>query len=334
MKTNYVEEALVHLKNEISVCPLKLDGSKKPMINWKEFQSRRMSEGEARGYFANCGGIFAITGPISELFLLDFDTKYDRVNEDTFEKFMFNVPPDLKNKLLINRTRSGGKHVWMRTKYIDKSRKITKRELTLSEFNERVHNLMLWGSNETTAMNIVLKYPYEVTLETRGNDSYGVLDHEDYTKISGPILLNSSVYVTNEEVEYLLQLGYSLDCGYRKKKKIFTGSIDIYAEIIKFNEDCGASGMLKLLERSGLYFFKEQDSNGNFLVYRTGSHSSHSGYVYRDTGLLKIFGTNLFDTHSDILSPFDVYKEITNMETREAVAAIVKQRKERENAGL
>jgi len=328
-KTDYRERAKYYIEKGISVGPLKLDGSKLPMIRWKEFQTRLMSLNEIDSYFANCGGIFAITGPISRLFLLDFDTKYDRENENTYEKFIFSVPVELRRKLHVNTTRSGGKHVWIRTDYSDRSRKITKRELTLSEFTERVENLMFYGANETTAMSIVLKFPFEVTLETRGNDSYGVIEHEDYKNEYFGNLLELT---THQEVEYLLQIGYSLDCGFRKKEKVITGDVDIYAEILKFNEDCGSQGMLKLLEKSGLYFLRERDHNGNYMVYRTGSNSVHSGYVYHDTGLLKIFGTNLFDTHKDILSPFDVYKAIMNMETKEAVASIVKQRKARENA--
>ena len=325
IKSNYIEEAMMLVNMGISVGPLKLDGSKLPAIRWKEFQSRLMSGQEISEHFSNCGGIFAITGKISRLFLLDFDLKYDHTDEDTYEKFIALVPDSVKEKFSINKTRSGGMHMWARTDYSDRSRKVTRRELTLFEFNEKVRTIMLKGANEKTAMHIALSVPYECTMETRGEGSYGVISHPSYEHVQR----SNNILVTPEEMEMVLSIGYSLDCGFKKKDKMFVGEEDLYKEVIRFNEDCGAEGMVALVERSGLYESIGTDYNGNHMMKRMGSNSAHSGYVYQDSGILKIFGTNLFDTQKDTISPFEVYKHITRYNTEEAIQKIIEKRKNR-----
>lgn len=326
MRTDYRNEAMHFVNRGISVGPLKKDGTKLPAIKWKQFQTRRMTVEEVNKHFMDCGGIFAITGPISRLFLLDFDTKYDRGSEDTYQKFLSLAPKSILEKVLVNTTMSGGKHIWMRTDYTDKSRKVVRRELNLAEFTEKVESIMFKGANERTAMHIALSVPYECTLETRGTDSYGVISHNSY-KLDKPIEKAGDLSI--DEVELMLSIGYSLDCGFKKKEQIFLGEADVYKEICRFNDDCGAEGMLELLERSGMYSLVGQDYNGNFMIARSGSNSKHSGYVYHDTGVLKIFGTNLFDTYKDTLTAFDVYKAITALSTEEAVAMIVTKRKQK-----
>lgn len=324
-KTNYITDAVKLINAGISVGPLRTDGQKTPAIKWKKYQSCFMTQEEVEKHFENCGGIFAITGSISNLFLFDFDLKYDHVDEDTYEKFIEKVPPHLLAKFSINETRSGGKHIWVRTQYTDRSRKITRRELTLYEFVQKVQNAVNMGANEKTAMRIALTAPYECTLETRGEGSYGVMVHPSYKSLAK----SNGQWVTKDEMEFLICLGYSLDWGFKKRDSIFSGDEDVYKEISQFNEDCGPEGMIQMIEKSGLYFTIGEDYNGNHLMRRVGSDSNHSGYVYGDTGIFKVFGTNLFDTHKDTLSPFDVYRFINGYTLGEAVEKIIEKRKER-----
>lgn len=325
IKTDYRAEALGLIALGISVGPIRTDGSKLPAIKWKGYQDRFMSPDEVERFFATCGGVFAITGKISRLFLFDFDLKYDHREENTFESFMSQVPEGLKAKFSLNRTRSNGMHVWVRTEYSDQSRKITRRELTLPELAGKVYSLMGGGANEMTATRLALRAPFECTLETRGEGSYGVILHPSYTSVQKG---NGSL-VTPDEMEMLLSIGYSLDCGFRKRERVFVGERNVYKEIARFNEDCGADGMVKLVELTGLYRSKGTDHNGNHLMSRTGSSSAHSGYIYADSGVFKIFGTNLFDSERDTLSPFDMYCLLNELSTEEAVKRIVEKRKEK-----
>ena len=58
---------------------------------------------------------------ISDLFLLDFDLKYQEEHQDFFKDFGDRLPLEIKKKFLINQTGSGvGRHVWFRTEnYFD-----------------------------------------------------------------------------------------------------------------------------------------------------------------------------------------------------------------------
>ena len=320
-KSDYTAEAAALIAHGISVGPLRTDGSKLPAIRWKDFQNRHMTAEEVERHFADCGGVFAITGKVSRLFLFDFDLKYDYEAANTYAAFMEQVPEALKTKFKINRTRSGGMHIWVRTDYTDRSRKITRRELTLSEFEAKVYSIMSEGANELTAMRLALKAPFQCTLETRGEGSYGVILHPSYEAVQSAVGT-----VTPDEMELLLSIGYGLDCGFRRRERVFVGERAMYKEIVQFNEDCGAEGTVRMLEMSGLYRSIGTDYNGNYRMSRIGSASSHSGYVYADSGVFKIFGTNLFDSDKDTLSPFDIYRLLNDLSEEEAVKTIIEKR--------
>lgn len=324
VKSNYISEATQLINAGISVGPLKVDGTKLPAIRWKDYQKKLMNQEEIHQHFSNCGGVFAITGRISHLFLLDFDLKYDHADENTYDKLIAHVPETLKAKFSINTTRSGGMHMWARTEYTDRSRKVTRRDLSLGEFNLKVKGIMEKnGANSKAAVRIALAAPYECTLETRGEGSYGVIAHPAYT----PVQKSNGQWITPEEMEWILSIGYGLDCGFRKKENIFIGEEDVYKEVVRFNEDCGAAGMVALIERSGLYESIGTDYNSNYMMRRAGSNSPHSGYVYQDSGIFKIFGTNLFDTNKDVISPFEVYKFLIGTGTEGAIKRILEKRK-------
>ena len=88
---------------------------------------------------------------------------------------MSKVPEEMKEKMLINRTRSGGFHVWVRTDYEAKSRKVTHRPLSIMELVDRYDILIENGANADTASTMLLKKPVECVIETRSKGSYGVL---------------------------------------------------------------------------------------------------------------------------------------------------------------
>ena len=167
-------------------------------------------------------------------------------------------------------------------------------------------------------MSIVLKSAYEVSLETRSSKSYGVIMHRDYKNLQKP----NGELVTEEEVELLLNIGYSLDCGFTKKEKVFIGESDDYKYMRMFNDDCTTEGMISLVEMSGLYHSIGSDANGNIQMRRVGSNSNYSGYIYSNSNLFKIMGSNLFDSAKDIFSPFDIYCLINSFSMGQAIKKI------------
>jgi len=302
----------------ISVIPVKSDGSKLPKIKWKEFQDRLMTEKEVDFYFKDCGGVIAITGSISKLLCIDFDLDKQRSTDDFWAIFMSRVPEDMKKRMLINKTRSGGFHIWLLTDYEDKSRKIAHRPLSIPELYERYEKLLENGANEDTASLILLKKPVECVIETRSKGSYGVFVHHQYSRFYG----QSLNWFSKSEVEYLLDVAYSLDYNYRKPKA-YEGDETSYKLINKYNEDAEASDVLKLVEESGLFTLHDIDNNGNYRLARVGSSSLFSAYIYGDSGILHIFGLNpLTDNEKCTLSPFEVVCAVKNISQEDAVLAL------------
>lgn len=319
-KTNYVEEAKALTSIGISVIPVKIDGSKLPGIKWKEFQDRIMTDAEIDKYFFMCGGVIAITGNISNLICIDFDLDKQGKDDDFWKMYMSQVPSHMKERMLINQTRSGGYHVWLRTDYEDKSRKITHRPLTMYELYERYHNLIDNGANERIATDLILKKPVECVIETRSKGSYGVFQHEQYKRFFG----EDFNFFTKKEVEFLLNIGYSLDYNFKKPDK-YKGQVKNYKIINKFNEDCKAEHTVKMLEDCGLFVLYDIDGNGNYRMTRVGSDSLFSAYVYGDSGVLHVFGLNPLTQNDQMtMTPFEVLCATNRIDESEGIQAIAK----------
>tara|TARA_R110000772_G_scaffold47429_11_gene108486 strand:- start:4008 stop:4982 length:975 start_codon:yes stop_codon:yes gene_type:complete len=319
-KTNYIAEAKFMSSIGVSVIPVRIDGSKLPSIRWKEFQTRIMTDEEIDHHFFNCGGVIAITGKVSRLLCIDFDLDKERETDDFWKMFMCKVPNEMKHRMLINRTRSGGFHVWVRTDYEDKSRKITHRPLTIPEISDRYEVLLENGANEETASMMLLKKPVECVIETRSKGSYGVFQHAQYSRFFGESIGEFS----KDEVDFLLNIGYSLDFNY-KKPKVYTGKVDDYKIIAKFNKDATAEGVTDMLEKSGMFTFYDIDSSGNIRLSRVGSSSPYSAYVYKGTGVLHIFGLNpITEDNRNTLFPFEVFTSVNGFDESEAIQILKK----------
>lgn len=315
MKKDYILEAKALIRMGISVIPVKIDGSKLPAIKWKDYQTRFMTDQEVEKYFKNCGGVIAITGKVSNLICIDFDLDKQSDTDDYWKSFMDEVPHQMKERMLINKTRSGGFHVWLRTDYQDKSRKITHRALTIPELTDRFHKIIESGANEKTASEMLLRKPVECVIETRSKGSYAVMYHPEYSRFYGKKIQR----FTKDEVELLLNIGYSLDYNF-KKPKPYTGDSSDYKVITKFNEDTTAEEMKDMVEKLGFFSLYDIDSNGNYRMSRVGSNSKFSAYIYADKAHMYVFGLNpISEDGEPNISPFDIYCMLNNLSKNEAI---------------
>src|SRR5690606_6648441 len=154
-------------------------------ILWKEFQDRLMTKREVEMHFAKTTGIAAITGEISRLLCIDFDLDKQLEGQDYWKEFCNQIPSALKKKMLVNSTRKGGKHIWMRTDFVSKSSKITHRYLTIPELKERYDDRIAQGLDPMTVSNSLLIKPLECVIETRSHGSYAVISHPSYERFYG-----------------------------------------------------------------------------------------------------------------------------------------------------
>ena len=108
----------------LSIIPTATD--KRPVCPWKTFTERIMSDREIETNFARAGGIGIVCGKVSgNLELLDFDDGGSR-----FAPWLEKVPPYIRTRLVIERSPSGGKHVFYR---IDKNAVQGNRKLAMKE---------------------------------------------------------------------------------------------------------------------------------------------------------------------------------------------------------
>jgi|SRR5579871_3243123 len=109
-----LRHALAYLRAGFSVIPVRPDGTKIPAIDWKEFQKRRATEAEVRGWYDTDQslGVGIVCGAVSGgLKVLDFDS------EDTwkaYRKLLDLQAPELLKTIPAVRTPTGGMHLYLR----------------------------------------------------------------------------------------------------------------------------------------------------------------------------------------------------------------------------
>ena len=92
----------------LSVIPTAAD--KRPACAWKPFTERIMTDRELEVNFRNAGGIGIVCGKVSgNLELLDFDDGGSR-----FAPWLEKVPRYIRDRLVVEKSPSGGKHVFYR----------------------------------------------------------------------------------------------------------------------------------------------------------------------------------------------------------------------------
>lgn len=106
---HYIQQAsLQYLQHGLSVLPAKRVDKRPCIGSWKQYQQRLPAQTELDAWFSNPqDGICIITGRISgNLEIIDFDN-----GGELFDAWYQLVPADLRNRLVIEQTPSGGWHV-------------------------------------------------------------------------------------------------------------------------------------------------------------------------------------------------------------------------------
>lgn len=299
----------------INTCPLKVDGSKLPKIFWKHLQEKMISDQEIEEHCADCGGLAGITGSISELLCIDFDLDKELLSQNYWKRFMSEVPESMKRRFLVNSTRSGGYHVWLRVKHTDKSRKIAHRALTIQELYDRYTKAMLDGLDPDKISRSLLNKPKQCIIETRFEGSYGVISHESYNRIYGTEIN----YFTKEEVDFLLTIGYSLDFAFKAQKR-YVGEVEDFKTIVKYNEDTDASDVLEMILNTGLYEYVGTNYQGDLQLKRVGSNNKYSSVIFTNSGVIHDFGmSNIFNDDKDAHTPFETLCAVNDFSEYEGI---------------
>lgn len=173
---------MLYLNYGFSVIPANED--KSPAIHsWKEFQQRRMVNGEVERNFVSASAVAIICGKVSgNMEVIDIDCKYDHngtLTENFFSLLEDNLPA-ICDKLVIAKTKNKGWHIYYRCNSIEGNKKLA-----------------------TNAQG-------EVLIETRGEGGYVIAPPSPGYEFKKGTFENIST-ISVEEREQLLSIAQSFD---------------------------------------------------------------------------------------------------------------------------
>jgi replicative DNA helicase len=266
MSREIKDAAKEYLKAHLSVIPTKED--KLPALStWKPYQSQRIKEEEVEALFsgANVKGLAIICGAISGgLEVIDVDTKHDTTGSlwAELKSLIEDNLPELYNRLVIAKTRSGGYHIYYRCSSI-------------------AGNLKL-----STKLN------REVLIETRGEGGYVIAPPTlNYTYIQGEP--SNIPTITPENRDVLFSIAKSFNELEEIKPKVSTTSSTTYSStgITPFEDYNQRGDLVALLESKGWKVVSQRGQRINLL--RPGqTDSKTSGNFHTGLNTLRVFSSS------------------------------------------
>lgn len=283
-----------YIAHGFSPIPL-IDGEKRPSIrNWQQYSDEPMGLKEAERLFQNTGSIGLVMG-FDGIQCLDIDAKHFRGKEyEVFCKRLEEEAPGLKDKMIIQTTRSGGYH------WIFKCDEI--------------------AGNQKFARNI----DGEVTFETRGKGGQIVTYPSKGYKILGKITNVQRISPTERDV--IFRVARTMDEMQKEvvkeSKRIGDHETDNNTPWGEFRETHTA---LDILQQYGWTIVGE--SSKYIYLLRPGSTDSKtSGVIFKDSGLFWPWTTS---TDFQAEMPYDGFQCYTLLEHRGDFDSSIKEIREK-----
>ncbi len=160
-----IDSALSYLQAGLCILPASVAQKRPTLPSWKQYQKRLPTEQQVRTWFNESSAICILTGTVSgNLEVIDFDAEFE-----VFERWRSLVAmemPGLIDRLLIQRTQSGGWHVVYRcTELISGNQKLAQRVIR----TETASAITIAGKQYIPRL-VGDQYEAKVTLiETRGD---------------------------------------------------------------------------------------------------------------------------------------------------------------------
>ena len=313
---NYVEIAKKYCKAGFSVIPV--TANKVPAIKeWKQFQTRPMTDGECEKYFKNCYGIALLCG-VNNVTALDFDLKYD-LSLDIFDRFKSKIPKDLLKKMYVQTTKSGGFHFVFTCQTLENNQKLACRYTTSYErhitYMENFQNPL----TRDKALKIASNDKARVLIETRGKGGYICINPTpNYKKVYGKL-----TEITPEEYEILMSAARSFNEVREIRQDIRASKYDEW-ELSPFKDYNERGDVVMLLGLNGWDVVGRQ-SGKSIRFKRPGQvHSASSALYDTSSRIFNVFSTSTgFDVNRGY-SPSDVFTHLeANGDTTEAFKKLI-----------
>jgi hypothetical protein len=256
-----------------------VNANKRPVFAWKVYQERPATPDEIREMWSHqsAHGEAIVCGPVSGgLEVIDIDTKNDPAGT-LHNDFFSLIPDEIRVRLYIVQTRSGGAHVYYRCAHPAPNQKLAQRKPTAAE---RLEN--------PAARELV-------TIETRGAGGYVVCPPSPgYTVIQGSP--DEIPFLTDAERNELLSLARSFTEIEPEPEPLLPrsqqgGSLDTGNPFKDYNEAATPETIREILTAAGWKHVYSKPPRDYYL--RPGKTDSEtSGDYHTEKKLFAVFSTN------------------------------------------
>ena len=290
-----LDTAIDYLQSGLCVLPAILDEKRPALTGWKQYQRRLPTERQVRSWFDGSPPMSVLTGAVSgNLEMLDFD--YEAELFERWCELVASQSPGLVDRLVIERSQSGGRHVVYRcTVEIPGNRKLAQRIIRVDSSDP-----IVIGGKKHIPRKVGERFELTCTLiETRGEGGLFLCDPTpDYKLIQGS--LRAIPILSEAERSVLIEAACALNEALPPDTYAPIGTADLGRPGDEFNE---RGDVRELLIRHGWTLAKAGD---NEYWRRPGKEQGWSASL--KAGVLYVFSSNAAPFESQrAYSPFSVY---------------------------
>lgn len=296
---NLIKTAKAYSKEGFSVIPV--TSNKIPAIKeWKEFQSRPMTEQECEKYFGDAYGMALLCGGKRKVTAIDFDLKYD-LSGDLFERYKGKLDKDLLKKMYVQSTKNGGFHLVFSSDKVEGNQKLASRYTTAYEQHQTYMENFSNPKTRDKAMRIGSADKVRVLIETRGEGGYICINPTpNYKKVYGKLQ-----EVSVEDYDILLSATREFNEIAEVKTDIRVSKYDEW-KLSPFNDFNDRFDIIYYLSSNGWDTVGRTYGRSVRLKRPGQTHAKSSALYDTETKIFNVFSTStVFDvnrgyTHSDI----------------------------------
>jgi hypothetical protein len=290
-----ISKSLVNKFLEFGLSVVPVDSKKVPTQgSWKKYQSVLIQDWEL-GCFdnPNAVGIAIVAGRVSGgLECIDIDCKYD-LHGDLYEKYIAEIPKELLDKLVIQKTASNGYHIIYRSDKIEGNKKLASRHTTPEEKEIK--------KNEKV----------KVLLETRGEGGYFLVDpSKGYKVIQGKF--SSIQKISDKERDFLIETAMTFN-EYVSEQYVpkEVSQSKKYYQISPFEDFDNRCDVVSLLEQHG-WSMARQFGN-KYYMKREGTENRWSAEYDRNKNWFTVFSTSTEFESLKAYRPYAIYAVLNNI---------------------